>query len=621
MSPYTQEVQMKRSRGLFALLVGVALVAVAAVVVLTASASTKDVTPIPAFSTQQLTALPGDDWVTSRGDIYNRQFSSLSDINQSTVGKLKLAWHTRVAVPGKKVTYKGSSIEGEPVVYGGTMFLPDNNGDVYAFDATTGERLWYYVPKYPKGFAAGLPASRGISIGAGKVYMAQEDGTLVGLDQSTGRVTWKTTIGNFKAGYFFTQPPTYVNGTLYIGTSGGDFGAASKVVAVNASTGKIKWTFNVIPRGTKFGAKTWTKGDYNGGGAIWAPLTIDPAMGLVYVGVGNPIPYNGAERGPGKELFSESVVALHTSNGKMKWYFQEVHHDIWDYDTAANPLVLFDLKIKGTQQHALASMGKTGWIYLLNRANGKPILGIKEKKVPQDASQHTYPTQPLPTAPQQPFAAQCAPASWKKWKAPDKKPVKIGCLFTPYNGKQYTAFSPTALGGADWPPSSYSPKTGYMYVCSKDSSSAWKALPTVKTSALQPLGNFFQIDGLFAPPGTPGRKPVGKVVAMNMTNNRRVWTASFPAGDMCYAGVLSTQGGLVFVGRNNGALQAYSDTSGKLLWSSPKEPQSIAAPAMSYSVDGKQYIAVYAGGNSISAGSGTAPDKPGSDLYVFALPS
>ena len=122
---------MKRSRGLFALLVGVALVTTAAVVVLTASASTKSVTPIPAFSASQLTAAPGDDWITSRGDIYNRQFSSLSDINQSNVSGLKLAWHTRVAVPGKKVTYKGSSIEGEPVVYGGTMFLPDNNGDVY----------------------------------------------------------------------------------------------------------------------------------------------------------------------------------------------------------------------------------------------------------------------------------------------------------------------------------------------------------------------------------------------------------------------------------------------------------------------------------------------------------
>ena len=612
---------MKRSRALFALLAGVAVVAVAIVGYTTASASIHGVTPIPAFSVQQLTAEPSDDWLTSRGDIWNRQFSSLTTINASNVASLKLAWHTRVAIPGKKQAFTGVSDEAEPVVYNGTMYMPDSKGHVFAFDAATGERLWYYTPKYPKGFASGLPTSRGLAIGNGKVYMAQTDGTIVGLDQSTGRVTWKTTVGNFKAGYFFTQPPTYVDGTLYIGTSGGDFGAASKVVALDASTGKIKWTFNLIPRKAgELGANTWAKTDYDGGGAVWAPLALDPANNLVYVGVGNPIPYNGNARGQGKDLFTESVVALNMSTGKLKWYYQEVHHDIWDYDTAANPLVLFNLKIKGSDRQAVASMGKTGWVYLLDRITGKPILGINEKKVPQSAAQHTYPTQPIPVG--QPFAAQCADKkAWSKWKAPDGKPVTVGCIYTPYTTTHYTAFAPTALGGVDWPPSSYSPKTGYMYVCSKDSSGAWKALPKAQSTKLQPLGNFFQIDGLFQPAGSPGRKPVGKVVAMDMRTNTRVWSAAFPAGDMCYSGILTTQGGLVFVGRNNGQLQAYSDTSGKLLWSSPKVNQSIAAPAMTYTVNGKQYVAVYAGGNSIAAGSGTVKVKYGSDLYVFALPS
>jgi quinohemoprotein ethanol dehydrogenase len=612
---------MKRSRAKFALLIGGAVVvaAVAGVVLHSASASTHAITPIPAFTVQQLTAEPSSDWLTSRGDIWNRQFSSLTTINQTNVSGLKLAWHTRVAIPGKN-TFTGVSDEAEPVVYNGTMYMPDSKGHVFAFDASTGERLWYYTPKYPKGFAPGLPTSRGLAIGDGKVFMAQTDGSVVGLDQSTGRVTWKTTVGNFKAGYFFTQPPTYVNGTLYIGTSGGDFGAASKVVALNATTGKVLWTFNVIPRKKgELGANTWQKTDYDGGGAIWAPLTVDPSLGLVYVGVGNPIPYNGNARGKGADLFTESVLALNTSTGKMKWYYQEVHHDIWDYDTAANPLVLFDLSIKGQNRQAIASMGKTGWIYELDRATGKPILGIPEKKVPQSAEMHTYPTQPVPVG--QPFAAQCAPKAWLKWKAPDGKPVTLGCLFQPYSTTHYTAFAPSALGGADWPPSSYSPKTGYMYVCSKDSSSAWKALPTSSSTKLQPLGNFFQVDGLFSPPGTPGRKAVGKIVAMDMRTNTRVWTAAFPAGDMCYSGVLTTQGGLVFVGRNDGSLQAFSDTTGKVLWTSPKYNQSIAAPAMSYSVNGKQYVAVYAGGNSISAGSGTVKVKYGSDLYVFALPS
>jgi alcohol dehydrogenase (cytochrome c) len=182
-------------------------------------------------------------------------------------------------------------------------------------------------------------------------------------------------------------------------------------------------------------------------------------------------------------------------------------------------------------------------------------------------------------------------------------------------------FAPTALGGTDWPPSSYSSKTGYMYVCSKDSSGAWKALPPVKAGQLKPLGNFFQIEGLFQPKGSPGLKPLGRVVAMNMRTNKRVWSVPFTPGDMCYSGVMSTAGGLVFVGRNNGQLQAYDDQTGKLLWSSPKLLASVAAPPMTYTVNDKQYVAVYAGGNGISAGSATAKVRYGSDLYTFALPS
>jgi glucose dehydrogenase len=312
-------------------------------------------------------------------------------------------------------------------------------------------------------------------------------------------------------------------------------------------------------------------------------------------------------------------VALNMNTGKYRWHYQTVHHDIWDYDTAANPLVVFDLKIKGQDRKAIASMGKTGWIYLLDRRNGKPILGIPERKVPQSREQHTWPTQPIPIG--DPFAMQCASkAVWSKWKAPDKKPVKIGCLYTPYNEKQFTAFAPQPLGGVDWPPSSYSSKTGYMYVCSKDSSGAWKALPKSESGKLKPLGNFFQIEGLFSPPGSPALKVVGKVVAMNMRTNRRVWTAKFPVGDMCYSGIMSTAGGVVFVGRNNNTLQAYDDRTGKLLWTSPKLIASVAAPAMTYTVGGKQFVAVYAGGNGIAAGSGTAKQKYGSDLYTFALP-
>jgi quinohemoprotein ethanol dehydrogenase len=608
---------MKGTRVLALFVAGGAVLAVA----IGAFAAIRDISPIPAFTTDQLTAAPSDDWLTSRGDIYNRQFSSLDSITQSNVSQLKVAWHTRVAVPSKKAqSFKGSLAEGEPVVYKGTMYMPDAKGNIFAYDAATGERLWYYKPTYPKGFASALPVSRGVVIGDGKVYAAQQDGSVVGLDPATGRVVWKTVIGSFKLGYFFSSPPTYINGMLVVGTSGGDFGARAKVVGIDAKTGKVKWTWYVIPTGKQLGANTWPKKRaYTGGGAVWAPLAVDPSLGYVYVGVGNPVPYNGNVRGKGQELFTESVVALDYRTGQYKWHFQQVHHDIWDYDTAANPLVLFDLNIKGQDRHAVAAIAKHGWVFILDRKTGKPVLGINEKKVPQSALQHTYPTQPIPVG--QPFAAQCPDrAAWSKWKAPDKKKVTIGCVFTPYDDSHFTVFAPSPLGGADWPPSSYSPKTGYLYICSKDSSAAWKGIPENKQTKLQPLGNFFQIDGLNAQPGSPATKAPGKVVAMNMRTNTRAWTAAFPAGDVCYSGVLSTQGGLVFVGRNDGRLQAYSDTTGKLLWSSPKLVASVNAPAMTYTVDGTQYVAVYTGGNFI-AGGFKSKIRSGSDLYVFALPS
>jgi len=590
-----------------------------------ASADKKAIAPVPAFSPAQLSGAPTNDWATPHGDYFNQQYSALAQVNKGNIKQLKLAWHTHAALPAtKKQSYKGLSAEGQPIVYNGTMYIPDAKGNIFALDAQTGERLWYYKPTWPKGFVASFPNNRGVAIGDGRVYMGQNDGTMVALDASTGRVAWKTRIGSYKLGYFYTSAPVYVNGMVVSGTSGGDWGARVKVNAFSAKTGKVLWTFQVIPVGKQLGANTWPpKRAWYGGGAVWASPVVDTKLGLVYVGVGNPVPYNGNVRGPGQEWFTESVLALHLKNGKYAWHFQTTHHDIWDYDTAANPLLAFDLKIKGKMRHVVASANKTGWVYLLDRRTGKPVLPIAEKRVPQEASQHTWPTQPYPVGGQQPFAAQCPDkkeqALWlrPKSKAPDGKPYTFGCMYTPYDETHYTVFGPSPLGGADWPPSSYSQRTGYMYICSKDSFSAFKALPEQTAGQLKPLGNFFQVEGLFATPGQP--KSVGKVVAMNMRSNRRTWTDTWSRGDVCYSGILSTRGGLVFVGRSQGYLEALDDLSGKVLWRSPKMLAGANAPAATYMLNGKQYVVIYAGGNAVGGG----PGKPkfGSELYAYTLPS
>ena len=265
-------------------------------------------------------------------------------------------------------------------------------------------------------------------------------------------------------------------------------------------------------------------------------------------------------------------------------------------------------------------MGKTGWIYILDRRNGKPILGIPERKVPQSATQHTWPTQPIPNG--EPFAAQCADKDVVVEVEGSGRQAGQGRVpLTPYNEKQYTAFAPTALGGVDWPPSSYSSKTGYMYVCSKDSSGAWKALPRSKAGKLKPLGNFFQIEGLFQPKGSPAPEVVGRVVAMNMRTNRRVWSVPFRRGDMCYSGDhVDRRRSRVRRPERPAAPGLRRPTRASCSGRRRSCIASVAAPPMTYTVDGKQFVAVYAGGNGIAAGSGKTKVKYGSDLYTFAIP-
>jgi len=322
--------------------------------------------------------------------------------------------------------------------------------------------------------------------------------------------------------------------------------------------------------------------------------------------------YSGVIRGAGAELFTDSIIALNLKNGKLRWYFQTTHHDIWDYD-ATNPTVLFDLNGK----KAIAQAGKTGWVYILNRSNGKPLYGIPEKKVEQLKSVNTYPTQPIPNGDK--FSRQCATKqAYAGKKAPDGKPYqKVGCIYTPYDDTGFVAFAPAALGGANWPPSAYSPKTGYLYICSKDSESAWRAVPA-KDQKLQALGDFSQIEGLTPGEGVsvPSR---GRIVAMNMRNNRLVWSKKWAT--ICYSGMTATAGNLIFTGTNEGYLRAYNARTGNMVWQSPQLKGGVNAPVVTYKVNDKQYVAVFAGGNGIASLFGGSKPNYSSRFYAFAIPS
>jgi PQQ-dependent dehydrogenase (methanol/ethanol family) len=607
-----------RQAALIAALVGV-LALVAAFVTTSVGRGKTDfsISRAPAFSASQLSTPAGSDWITNGGSITNERYSTLDQINTQNVAKLKLAWQTHLDGSGATKVY---SQEATPLVFDGVMYISTGNDDVFALNAATGEHLWTYHSDLPVkqittaccGFS-----SRGVALGDGKVFVAQVDGQLVALDQMTGAVAWRSWNTRWQEGGTMTMAPLYFDGKVYVGLSGGEMGARGSVTAYSAATGERVWRFYTCPVYGEIGGGTWSANEWQHcGAAVWTTPSIDPALNLIYFGTGNPDPWS--DRGPGDNLFANSFVALNADTGDLRWWYQTVHHDLWDYDVAS-PTVLFDVTVNGELRHAISAPGKTGWIYILDRTNGTPLLGIPEKKVPQEKSQFTSRTQPTPVG--QAFAEQCAhkadytnAKTGKPLKAPDGKPYKIGCIFTPYNTKQFVAYAPGTEGGEDWTPSSFSRQTHFQYVCGYNGSSALEAYPKPQLPRWVAGESFFGVKfgyGVAAGFGDArdpdqGGTRGGYLTAMDVTTNRVAWTVRLPTLGDCINSPLTTAGGLVFVGHNNTnnpTYSAYDAATGNNLWNYPTNVKvAISAPGITYTANGKQYVAVLqggGGGNSI----------------------
>jgi quinohemoprotein ethanol dehydrogenase len=599
------------------MLVGIATVAALTIVAgLNASAafskSTVTITPAGAFPSSQLAANPGADWITNGGAVNNERYSTLNQITSANVSGLQQVFHIHLN-SGKAAKY---SAEATPLVYQGVMYMVTGNDDAYALDATTGQQLWTYQSHIDQTISTACCGwdNRGLALGGGLVYDAQLDGNLVALDQVTGQVDWKVPVFNWREGVTLTSAPLYYNGVVYVGSTGGEFGFRGSVTAYNATNGNELWRFFTVPQPGDIGGQTWAAGPLGfqtGGATVWNTPSVDPNNNAIVFTTGNAAPWSS--RGPGEDLFTSSFVALNATTGQVKWWWQAVHHDIWDYDCPA-PTVQFDVSVGGTTRNAIAEPCKTGWVYELDRNTGVPLLGAPEKKVPQDKAQHTWPTQPYPVG--QAFDSQCAQKKSYTGKAGSigGHPVKVGCIFTPYDTTHAAAMGPSAQGGNDWNPPSYNPATQYMYVCSADSDFSLLGVPaaTLNSSYIAGAGFFGVTFG-----GIHFYR--GHFTAMNMTDNKIVWNNNWTSP--CYSGSFTTAGNLVFAGQMNGEYDAYDATTGTKVWST-KLDASVAAPGMTYSVNGKQYIAIYAGGTTFSF-EAVAPDKDvhGDSLYVFALPS
>jgi quinohemoprotein ethanol dehydrogenase len=594
---------------LFRMLVPVALAGVLVALAVASSTGAKSVAvaPAPPFTPQDLNPAAGNDWLTVGGGLQDQRLSTLTQITPANVANLHLAWSGTFNLPKAA---QAVAEEGSALAYKGTVYIPNGLNMVQALDGTTGKALWTYVPKNDT--PALLAAVRGLALGDGKVFEGQNDGNVVALDQQSGQPIWKTKVGDPTDGVQFTSAPVYYNNMVIEGASGGDWGGRSFAIALDAKTGVELWRWYVAPSPGELGSGSWGINEWQrGGGAIWIYPSVDVTNGLLYLVTGNPIPWNG--RGPGANLWTDSIVALHIQNGTFGWGFQTVHHDIWDYDVT-NPPIMFDLPYGGSAAvtPAIGVASKTGWVYILNRVTGKPVLGIPEKKVPQLKGAgakyaNLWKTQPYPNG--EAFTNQCS--TRKQWpgKAPDNKPYIVGCIFTPYayvkGQSSFIGSAPSAEGGVDWQPSSYNTNTHFQYLCSiNGAGSALGALPNAEKTIVPgqiSVGINF---------GAPSKNTpdVPQIVAMNMDTNRVAWkvTQPLPAkgsktpSARC-TGTMTTGSNLVFASQSNtNQLGAYDAQTGKQLWLSPKLPTAPGGPPITYTgADGKQYVFVLGNAGNI----------------------
>lgn len=657
------------------------LVLVVAGVLVTAGSSSfhaiRAITPSPPFTGKDLSAPAGDNWYEYYGSLTGDRYSSLTQITTSNVSGLKELWHmslgtcTASIIAGDPVVPGASrgasnnptncgSMESNPVAIDGVLYTTNSPlGQVFAIDAKTGNIIWSWTPSYANEtlnsgaiFSPGSGGRRaGVAVGEGKVFVGLPDGRLVALDQANGYQVWETSVGSYKANAKISTAPIYVNGMVLVGDGSGDSGGESATMqAFRAATGGRLWSWSVIPAPGQPGWETWTNdgkgGNGNtvfGGGSIWESPLVDTARNEVIFGTGNPEPWNS--RGPGTNLYTDSIVALDLYTGQLKWYFQGTHHDLWDSDFPNNG-VMFDgmFKVNGkmVQRPAVAFVNKIGMTFVIDRETGKPLIPVDEVPVPQSTADgvNTWPTQPVPRTHDvlfNPIGTDGIPCTtpdamtstgvlYSQATAPDGKPYKIGCAYTPYDTTQYVV---TPFENMDWPASSYSPENHTMITCGVSG----------RATAFEQIAPASQVASQFGGLGAnrlgvgDGSTPLsnsGNYAALDVTTGKlKVWQ-HWPA--ICYSGSANTAGGVTFVGHwgsGNGAdgqgyLEAKDTKTGKTLWTSPSMPFPVASAPITYTVGGKQYVTVEVGGashNDVSRPYGLLDSRRsrGDLVYTFTL--
>jgi alcohol dehydrogenase (cytochrome c) len=517
-------------------------------------------------------------------------YSPLSEITPANAGKLKLVWGFS--------TGEVRVHEAPGLVNNGAMFISTPNNQVIALDAKTGTVLWRYHRPRPTGSNVPHDTSRGVALYGDKVYFAAGEAVLVALEAKTGKEIWTTTVADNKSGYYISLAPLIAGGKVMVGASGGEYGIRGFVAGFDPDSGKEQWRTYTIPAPGEPGSETWPKGGdqwKTGGGSVWVTGNYDMDTNIAYWGIGNPGPWMGDKR-PGDNLYSSSVLALDVATGKIKGHFQYHPNDSWDWDEVSPP-ILVDFKRGDRTIKGLVDFARDGYLRFLERSNG-PIKFIEGK----------------------PFVKQNVFLRLD----PESGRAIVDESHKPGTSKEAT-YCPSLWGGKNWPPAAYSPKTRMIYVSANEN--LCQTMSGQEEVEYTPGKGYTgaRIGGMSI---QPGADHVGEVQAWNVDTGQKVWTHNY-AKSPSWGGVLVTGGGVVFSGGTNDRMfHAFDATSGKLLWQFPTT-SGILAPPTTFTVDGKQYVAVESGWGGDSRGMqgnlnrlfpGQYPEVPeGGAVWVFAL--
>jgi PQQ-dependent dehydrogenase (methanol/ethanol family) len=515
---------------------------------------------------------PVGEWYLPSGDYSASRYSELHQITPANAKNLHAAWTFSTGV------LRGH--EGQPLVVGNTMYVVTPYPNVsYAIDlATEGQPLKWKVRPENSQTAVGLACcdvvNRGAAFADGKIFYNLLDGHTVAVDVATGKLLWRTQMGNLAKGETMTMAPIVVKGKVIVGSSGGEMGVRGWIAAIDQASGKEVWrAYNIGPDadikvGKRFkpfygrdtsanqGATSWpTRTWQQGGATVWGWLSYDPELNLVYHGTSNPGPWNGAQR-PGDNKWSAAIIARDADTGEMAWAFQPTPHDVWDYD-AVNENILVDLPIAGKTRKALVHFDRNGFAYTMDRATGEVIL-----------------------------AKPYVPMNWSTGVdlvtgRPVLNPEKV-----PYQGKKVSFICPSLEGGKNQQPAAFSPVTGLFYVPTNNLCMDFEAREVGYIPGTPYIGgNAPEVAG-------PGGYR-GEFIAWDATTGRKVWGIKEPYP--VWGGALATKGDVVFYGTLDGWLKAVNARTGAVLWKFKVGSGVVGNPMTYTGPDGKQYVAVYSG--------------------------